>query len=245
SPVVRARGERPTVDVLLVDAMELVHRRLRQSLPDRVSVHAVTSSDEAIERASEQPYRAILIDAVSTSSPGLDLMRELRALQPQAVFFALLLRTAAQRRKELLAAGFDDCLAKPFDDEGAAAVLAHLPEERPAIERHGDLIAAVQHDASVEPLERYYQRLRIAMTAAIEAVAVACQEAVLVDLRGLPAKAERTIRVVMDAEREAGRLGLRLRIITDGATASLLGRLAVTAHLQVFESVEAARHLAA
>jgi DNA-binding response OmpR family regulator len=229
-PAATAAGPaaRPVIDVLLVDDMDQVHRRLRQALPEHVTMQAAGEAADAVA-------------LVMPDADSFELLRQLRALQPQARFLAVSLRTLAEARDELLAAGFVDVLYKPFDPDAITALVHRVFDARELVETHGDVVVANGCEARDERIEEHHARLRPALLRAVEAVAAGGHPEVLVDLRQVPVRAERTIRMVMDLDRDARRLGLRLRLIASPDAASLLRRVADTADLDVFDSVGRAR----
>jgi two-component system, cell cycle response regulator len=112
-------GGRQFVDVLIVDDMENVHKKLRTLLPAHVSLNGTVSAREAVTMCQERVYRVVVIDMVIPDVNSVALMNQLRALQPHAVMVALALRSANDMSAEVKAQGFADCLFKPFD---AAAI---------------------------------------------------------------------------------------------------------------------------
>lgn len=241
SPAIAVPAARRVVDLLLVDDMEQVHRRLRQVLPGHVGMEASADPADAVARCRRTAFRLVLIDQSMPDTDSLELQRQLHALQPQAVFLALCLRTLADVRDELLAAGFADLVYKPFDPDGITSLVHRLFELRGLVEIDGELVTASGCEPRDERIEEHHARLRPALKRAIEQVAAAGHPEAIVDLRQVPLRAERTVRMVMDLDADARRLGLSLRLVATAETASLLARVADTAELDVYETVDRAR----
>src|SRR5262249_1638137 len=101
-------ASRPFVDVLIVDDMENVHKKLRAVLPGHLSMNACVSARDALQLCQERVYRVILIDLVIPDVNSVALMNQLRALQPHAVMVALALRSAGDVSAEIKNQGFGD-----------------------------------------------------------------------------------------------------------------------------------------
>jgi DNA-binding response OmpR family regulator len=235
---------RPRADVLIVDDMEHVHKRLRQALPEHVSLHGAVGADDAATRCREHTYRLILIDLVIPDVDSLALAAELRALQPDAVFVAVAMRTIGGARGEA-PPGFADVVVKPFDPDGVAALVERLGEGGDLLSVDGNVIVAAGCDAKDEQLDRHHARLRAAVLTAIEPLAAAGHHEVILDLRQVPLRPERTVATIVDVDHDVRQLGLRLRLVCTSETASLLRRVADTADITVFDSVDRARGMAA
>ena len=109
----------------------------------------------------------------------------------------------------------------------------------------GSVIVASGCESKDERIDRHYARLRPALKDAIDVLAAACHDEVIIDLRQVPLRADRTVHMVIELDRAARELGLRLRLVGTSDTASLLRRIADTADVPVFDTLERARGLAA
>ncbi|HVV85711.1 MAG TPA: response regulator [Kofleriaceae bacterium] len=232
---------RRRTDVLLVDDMENVHRKLREVLPDPLTLHGATDARDALARCQASVYRLVLLDLEIPEVDSLALLRQLRALQPDATFLALARRSAGDPSATVIAAGFAGHLFKPFDPEAIGALVVRMFEIHDLLEVEGDLIVVKKDDARDDRLDRHHARLRPAVEAVLADLAAACQDAVILDVRHLPLRAERTLRLIIDVDRDARRLGLGLRLVCAAELASLLRRVADTADVPVFDTVESAR----
>lgn len=109
-----------STDVLVIDDMEGVHKKLRSFLPDTITMKGCVNPREAVQLCERGLFRAIVIDLVIPEVNSVTLMNEIRALQPHAVITALALRSANDVETSAKAQGFHDVMLKPFD----AAVVA-------------------------------------------------------------------------------------------------------------------------
>lgn len=104
-----------TLDVLVIDDMENVHRKLRTLLPDAISMKGCANAIDAVQACRDASFRVIVIDLVIPDVNSVSLMTQLRELQPHAVMTALALRSANDAAADAKSRGFDDCICKPFD----------------------------------------------------------------------------------------------------------------------------------
>lgn len=104
-----------STDVLVIDDMEGVHKKLRSILPTTVTMKGCIDPREAVELCERGVFRAIVIDLVIPQVNSVTLMNQIRALQPHAVITALALRGANDVASEAKAQGFHDVMLKPFD----------------------------------------------------------------------------------------------------------------------------------
>src|SRR5207245_3078169 len=95
------------VDVLVVDDMENVQKKLRAVLPAHVTLNGCVSAQAAVTLCQQRVYRVVLIDMVIPDVNSVALMNQLRALQPHSVFLGLYLRTLNDPSKDAHEQGFD------------------------------------------------------------------------------------------------------------------------------------------
>jgi two-component system response regulator MprA len=103
------------VHVLLVEddpsVRGAVERALRGAGHD---VELATAGDKALERATANPYDAIVLDRGLPGLDGLEVCRRLRAAGNDVPILMLTARAAVTERVEGLDAGADDYVVKPF-----------------------------------------------------------------------------------------------------------------------------------
>ncbi|HUJ60235.1 MAG TPA: response regulator [Kofleriaceae bacterium] len=126
-PVESSGSAGDPIDILLIDDVLNVHRRLRALLPGKVTMNACAGARDAIELCQRHGYRLIVIDLAIPGVDSVALAGQLAALQPHASLVALVLRTVADQVSEREARSFRDQLLKPFDPAAVEQLLAtHL-----------------------------------------------------------------------------------------------------------------------
>lgn len=229
------------VDILIVDDMESVHKKFRQAVPSHITMNGCVSAREALTQCQERVFRMILVDMVIPDVNSVALMNQLRALQPHAAFVALVLRTANDPRAEIVAQGFSDYLFKPFDGEATSELLNKYFEHGNVLEIDGNVLAAVAFEGKEDKVDRYYAKLKTALKDATEKLAAACFDEAIFDLRGLPLRGDRTIRLLIEGEKDARKFGVQLRLIGNADAQALLSKVTETAEMPLFDSLERAR----
>ncbi len=244
-PTATGGGGKSFVDVLIVDDMENVHKRFRQALPQHITMHGAASARDALTQCQEKVFRLILVDMVIPDVNSVALMNQLRALQPHAAFVALVLRAAGDPRAEITAAGFADYLFKPFEPDAITEMLGRFFDTGNLLELDNNVMTATAFEGKEDKVERYYHRLRAALKDATEKLAAACYDEAIFDLRAMPLRSDRTIRMMIEVDKDARKLGLQLRLVGTADASALFRKITDTADLPFFETLEAARGLAA
>jgi len=185
-----ASTSRQFIDVLVVDDMENVHKKLRTVLPQHVSMNGCVSAREALQMCQERVYRVVLIDLVIPDVNSVALMNQMRALQPHAVMVALALRSAG----EAAFAGKED------------------------------------------KLDRYFTRLRTLCHESLEKLASACYEETIFDLSAVPLRNDKIVRLLMDSDKEAKKLGISLRLVGTPEIKKVLGAVMETSTMPFYAS---------
>lgn len=130
--------------VLVVEDEVKMARAVRRGLEQEgYAVDAATDGDDALSRASENDYDAIVLDVMLPERDGFSVCRELRGRGRWAPVLMLTARDDVQDRIRGLDAGADDYLVKPFAfGELLARVRALVRRgatERPAVITVGDV----------------------------------------------------------------------------------------------------------
>jgi CheY-like chemotaxis protein/HPt (histidine-containing phosphotransfer) domain-containing protein len=141
---------RRALDVLIAEDNK-VNQKVAQLIVSKVG-HRVDLADDgrqAVEAARANHYDVILMDLQMPELDGMAAAKEIRQLSGQAgqvPIIALTSHAMAGMREEVIAAGMDDYVSKPFDANVLLAKLEHLAafhragEQRkpqPALERPG------------------------------------------------------------------------------------------------------------
>jgi two-component system OmpR family response regulator len=136
---------------------------LSQALSPSYSVDCVDSGTLALEKAPANVYSAILLDLNLPDMPGLEVCKALRKAHVSAPILILTAEARTSTKVELLDAGADDYLTKPFS-------LDELKARLRAITRHHDAIAPsinrlvvgdITLDKAKHTVERNGQRIEL------------------------------------------------------------------------------------
>ena len=76
------KGERPRLDLLIVDDEEKILESLSELLRDRYTVTTASGADEALEVFREKRPQLVLCDQRMPDRTGIDLLREMREIEP-------------------------------------------------------------------------------------------------------------------------------------------------------------------
>ena len=130
--------------VLVVEDDARTANMLRRGLmEDGHLVDVTADGDEALWRAVEGDYDAIVLDRMLPGLDGLEVCRRLRSLGCWSSVLILTARTGLDDRVQGLDAGADDYLPKPFEFAELSARLRALARRgtpaRPAVLTAGDL----------------------------------------------------------------------------------------------------------
>jgi len=130
--------------VLIVEDEVKIARAIRRGLEhEGYATDVVATGEEAILRATEHDYDAVVLDVRIPAPDGFAVCRQMRARNRWAPVLMLTARDSVEDRIRGLDAGADDYLVKPFSfGELLArlrALLRRAPAERPATLRAGDV----------------------------------------------------------------------------------------------------------
>jgi two-component system, OmpR family, response regulator len=128
--------------ILIVEDEVKIARAIRRGLErEGYATEVAGTGQEAILRATEQDYDAIVLDVMIPAPDGFAVCRQMRARNRWAPVLMLTARDSVEDRVRGLDAGADDYLVKPFSfGELLArlrALLRRAPAARPAILQAG------------------------------------------------------------------------------------------------------------
>jgi two-component system cell cycle response regulator len=234
--------ERELVDVLVVDDIENVHKKLRALIPPQVSMTACTSARDAMQLCAERTYKLLVIDMVIPDVNSVTLMNQLRALQPQAMMIALALRSTNDLATELKGHGFHDVIYKPFDAGAVGELVARHFEVTDVVATDGNVMSCAGFDGKDERVEKYFSKLKTGCRESLEKLASACYDNSILDLGAVSARnGDKLVRFVIDTDKEARRLGLQLLLVGKTELKAVMSSITETAALPFFTSVSDAR----
>lgn len=234
-------GARQFVDILVIDDMENVQKKLRTLLPQHVTLNGCVSAREALQMCQERVYRVLLIDLVIPDVNSVALMKQLRVLQPHAVMVALALRSANDITGECKTQGFTDVLFKPFETSAVDEFLSSHFDVEDVLTVDGNLLECNAFTGKEEKVERYFSRIKTLAHDSFDKLASACYEDAILDLSKIPPHNERLVRLLIDLEKESKRLGIVMRLVGPPAIKKMVTCVADTANLPFFEDRETAR----
>ncbi|TMQ08459.1 MAG: response regulator [Deltaproteobacteria bacterium] len=236
-----AASSRQFIDILVVDDMENVHKKLRSLLPAQVSMNSGVSARDALELCQERVYRVVVVDLVIPDVNSVALMNQMRALQPRAVMVALALRSAGDPG-DVRGQGFNDVVYKPFEAAAVDDFLSKHFEIDDVLSIDGNVLACAAFSGKEDKLDRYFTRLRTVCHESLEKLASACYDDTIIDLSAVPLRNDRIVRLLMDSEKEARKLGISLRLVGTPEIKRVLGAVLETAALPFFASRADARN---
>ncbi|HXI58659.1 MAG TPA: response regulator [Polyangia bacterium] len=236
-----AAGAKPTVDILVVDDMENVQKRLRSMIPEAVSLRGVTTAHAALTAARDRTFRLIMIDNDIPSTDSTSLMRQLRVVQPQAAFVSLSLRTVSKAQEEARAAGFEATLFKPFDQVAMDELLQRFFDNQELLVIKENVLAVAPFSGRETKLPSYFGQVSGKVPKAVEEMAAACFADVVVDIAAMPVLPEQSARLVLQIKEHCRRVGMEMRLVGSLELQRVLRQLADTADVPVYASVSDAQ----
>ncbi len=232
---------RQFVDLLVVDDMENVHKKLRTLLPAHVSLQGCSSAQAAFTQCRDRVFRVILIDTEIPDVNSAALMNQLRTLQGHAAFVALPLRSPTDLHKELTGQGFDDVLYKPFDRDSIDEFLLRYFDDQELVVAEENLVRIGAFTGKEDRMDKYFGRIAKLLGETVDKLAAACFDDMIVDIVKVPLKADKTPRLLIDLSKEARERGLELRVVASNEHKQLFSTFDETSKLPLFPTVDAAR----
>ena len=229
------------VDVLVVDDMENVHKKLRGMLPEHVTLNGVTSAQAALQACRQKVFKIVLVD---TEIPDVDsavLAQQLKVLQPHAAFVALALRTTNDVLSEVRSQGFAQVLFKPFSQDSVDDFLAQYFDNQDLLSADENVLKAAGFNGRPERVDRYFGRIGETFPQVLNKVAAACFEDVVLDLTASPPAGEKVLKFLLSAADQAKQVGMRLSVVGTPELQKLMNSYTETQELHFFGSVQEAR----
>ena len=229
-------ASRQFTDILVVDDMENVHKKLRSLLPQHVSMNGCVSAREALQMCQERVYRVVVVDLVIPDVNSVALMNQLRALQPHAVMVALALRSAGEAAADVKGQGFSDVVYKPFEAAAVEDFLSKHFEVDDVLSVDGNVLSCAAFAGKEDKLDRYFTRLRTLCHESLEKLASACYDDTIFDLSAVPLRNDKIVRLLMDSDKEAKKLGIALRLVGTPEIKKVLGQVMETSTMPFYAS---------
>ena len=229
------------VDVLVIDDMENVQKRLRQMVPEHISIKGVLNAQTALSICRDRVFRVILIDNDMPDVNSTSLMRQIRVLQPRTAILALYVRTHANVADQAKKAGFDGAILKPFDAQAVDDFIAQYFNAQELVVKDDNILKIAAFRGRENRMDSYFNDVTNSVTKISEDVAAACYAELIVDISEMPAASDRFVRLVLDLKSRVSKMGLELRLVGSQAVASTLKNYSDTADVPLFPSIGEAR----
>ncbi len=228
------------IDLLILDDMPNVARKLRQYLPPETSVSESTDGPSALALARQETFRTVLMDLEIPKVITRVLLHQLRILQPQAKFVGLCLRNE-QASKRVESHGFDGVLYKPFDAADVVDFLHNYFDTQDTLKIQENILTAAPYAGREERLEMHYQRISVLTERSLEGIAAACFSDVILDLTALPPRPSLLPRMVIGLDEKTKKMGLTLRLVGDAELRKVLKSFTDTAAVPFSHTVAEAQ----
>lgn len=233
------------VDILVVDDMENVQRKLRSMVPTHVTLAGFTSAQSALASCRDRVYKIILIDTEIPDVNSQVLGQQIRVLQPHAAVLALALRTANDATKELKDQGFDDVMYKPFRPEAIDDFLQQYFDNQDFLTVEDNVLKIAPFTGKADRVERFYNRLNNVFEEALEKVAAACYDEVVLDVGAPPMEGDRLPKFVNEVSVKSKEFGMTLSLVGPADMRKILGAYEETKDLKLFGTLQEAKSGAA
>jgi two-component system, cell cycle response regulator len=228
------------VDVLVIDDMENVAKKLRTMLPERVTFNSCLDRGTALNMCRERVYRTVILDTEIPDVDTAELLHDLRILQPTAAFVALVMRSGKNPPATATDLGFAAQLVKPFDAAQVEEFVDNYFGSGDLLTVDGNVITPAAYKGAAGSSEAFYRRLQQMAIEAASQAAAACHDRLIVDASQItpsPAVAKFFLRV----RTQCTEVGIELRVVGGAEVIKLLKQLVETADIPVVDSIEAAK----
>lgn len=229
------------IDILVIDDMENVHKKLKTLVPPHVTIGTALSAAAALQLCREKVFRVVFVDSDIPDVNSAALMNQLRTLQQHAAFLALALRSANDLQKEMQALGFDDVIFKPFDKDSIDDFMIRYFNDQELVVAEDNVVKVGGFYGKEDRLEKYFTRVTKLLEETIEKLAAACFDEAIIDLSQAPLKSDRTPRLILDLKKEAAKRGIEIKLVAGAEVQALLKKFDETANMSVAHSVSEAK----
>lgn len=132
--------------VLIIDDNQMLAESIENQLNKDYEVSVASTAKEGIAQASKENYATILLDLGLPDMPGIEVCRKLREKGIESPVIVLTVTKDVKSRVELLEAGADDFLTKPFNKKELAARISALIRRAKIVKNQAVTIADLQID---------------------------------------------------------------------------------------------------
>ncbi len=236
-----SEGARLFVDVMVVDDMENVGRKLRTMLPPHMTMASFTSAQAALAACREKTCRVIMVDSDLPDVASNVFTRQLRLLQQHAALLAMPLRSTNDVTKEMKDNGFDDLLFKPFNQDSIDDFLLKYFDNQEILICEDNLFKVGGFHGKEDRLATYFTRLEGLFGEALKKAASACYDEVIIDLSQAPARQEKLPRMLLEFAEASKQTGIEIKLVGNAEVKKILSAFTETRALPLFQTVQEAR----
>jgi DNA-binding NtrC family response regulator len=138
-----------TQQLLVVDDDAAMRQLLASLFRDKgYPVEEAASADEALDRARDNEFDAVLSDIKMPGKTGIEMVGELRRIRPETPVVLMTAFGSIDSAVEAMRAGAFDYITKPFEPEAVLLTVERALERRALEEENRRLRRAVDHTAS-------------------------------------------------------------------------------------------------
>lgn len=231
---------RQFVDLMVIDDMENVAKKLRGMIPQHMSLGSATNGFAAIAACRERVYRVVLIDFDIPDVNCAALVGQLRSLQPHAAFLSLALKTMKNAEEDARKQGFDGVVYKPFDPSAIEDFLLQYFDNQDLVTLEDNVIKLGRFAGRDDRLDRYFQRARKLCEDSVGKLAAACFEDAIVDLTHLPPRMDRVPSLVLSIIKNSQDMGLAVKLVAPAEIKSILASFADTNSVPCYSALSEA-----
>lgn len=233
------------VDVLVIDDMENVQKRLRQMVPENITMKGVLNAQTALTICRERVFRVILMDNDMPDVNSTSLMRQIRVLQPRTVILAMFVRTNANVADLAKKSGFDGSILKPFDAGAVDDFVGQYFNTQELVTKDDNVLKVSAFRGRENRIDAYFNDVTNTVTKISEDVAAACYAELIVDISAVPVASDRFVRLILEMKSRVTKMGLELRLVGSPDVAKTLKNYSDTADVPLFPSIGEAQQSAA
>lgn len=141
--------------LLIIEDNPRLSARMKQQLQRWYIVEVAHSGDEGLRLASTDTFNLVLLDLGLPDTPGLEVCRQIRQLTQETPVLVVTGVDTTESRVELLNAGADDYITKPFDLSEMRARINALARRR---QRSESIPLITVGDLVIDPARRTVTR---------------------------------------------------------------------------------------
>ncbi|MGC4121010.1 MAG: response regulator [Myxococcales bacterium] len=201
------------IDILLIDDMENVGKRLRSMIPTHITMNSVSSGQAAIATCRERVYQVIVVDTTLPDVNSSVLASQLQVLQPHAAILALLIQAGTETAAAAKPTGFVDVLHKPFHQDKVEDFLLQYFNKQEVVTTLDNVVKLSQFTGKADRIDRYFDQAAKLGGDTLTNVAAAAYEETIIDLSLAPPDQARLPKLVCSLKAQAGELGMALKVV--------------------------------